>query len=85
MLNELNEIQNNNIKEENQNNNGIINLADSLEDILNINDLDNNKNIKVFVRFRPPNEIELSYSTNNSLILLSEEKLMKIFIEYKSL
>ena len=65
MLNELNEIQNNNIKEENQNNNGIINLADSLEDILNINDLDN-KNIKVFVRFRPPNEIELSYSTNNS-------------------
>ena len=85
MLNELNEIQNNNIKEENQNNNGIINLADSLEDILNINDLDNNKNIKVFVRFRPPNEIELSYSTNNSLILLSEEKLIKIFIEYKSL
>ena len=66
-------------------NNEIINLADSLEDILNINDLDNNKNIKVFVRFRPPNEIELSYSTKNSLILLSEEKLIKIFIEYKSL
>ena len=83
MLNELNEIQNNNIKEENQNNNGIINLADSLEDILNINDLDNNKNIKVFVRFRPPNEIELSYSTNNSLILLSEEKL--IFTQEKNL
>jgi hypothetical protein len=36
MLNELNEIQNNNIKEENKNNNGI-NLEDSLEDILNIN------------------------------------------------
>ena len=85
MLNELNEIQNNNIKEENQNNNEIINLVDSIEDILNINNLDNNKNIKVFARFRPPNEIELSYSTNNSLILLSEEKLIKIFIEYKSL
>ena len=82
MLNELNEIQNN--KEENINNNGI-NLTNSIEDILNINNLDNNKNIKVFVRFRPPNEIELSYSTNNSLILLSEEKLIKIFIEYKSL
>ena len=64
MLNELNEIQNNNIKEENQNNNGIINLADSLEDILNINDLDNNKNIKVFVRFRPSKEIELNKDKN---------------------
>ena len=82
MLNELNELQ---IKEENQNNNEIINLTNSIEDILNINNLDNNKNIKVFVHFRPPNEIELSYSTNNSLILLSEEKLIKIFIEYKSL
>ena len=81
MLNELNEIQN---KEESQNNNGI-NLADSIKDILNINNLDNNKNMKVFVRFRPSNEIELSYSKNNSLILLSEEKLIKIFIEYKSL
>ena len=57
-------------------NNEIINLADSIEDILNINNLDNKNNIKVFV---------LSYSTNNSLILLSEEKLIKIFIEYKSL
>lgn len=85
MLNELNGIQNNNIKEESQNNNEIINLTNSIENILNINNLDNNKNIKVFVRFRPPNEIELSYSTNNSLILLSEEKLIKIFIEYKSL
>ena len=75
MLNELNEIQNNNG----------INLADSIENILNINNLDNNKNIKVFVRLRPQNETELSYSTNNSLILLSEEKLIKIFIEYKSL
>jgi hypothetical protein len=84
MLNELNKLQNNNIKEVNQNNNGI-NLSDSIEDILNINNLDNNKNIKVFVRFRHPNEIELSYLTNNSLILLSEEKLIKIFIEYKSL
>ena len=73
MLNELNEIQNNNIKEENQNNNEIINLSDSIENILNINNI------------IPPNEIELSYSTNNSLILLSEEKLIKIFIEYKSL
>ena len=85
MLNELNEIQNNNIKEENQNNNEIINLSDSIENILNINNLDNNKNIKLSVRFRPPNETELSYSTKNSLILLSEEKLIKIFIEYKSL
>ena len=59
MLNELNEIQNNNIKEENQNNNEIMNLVDSIGDILNINNLDNNKNIKVFVRFRPSNEIEL--------------------------
>ena len=75
MLNELNEIQNNNIKEESQNNNGI-NLTNSIENILNINNLDNNKNIKVFVLFRPPNKIELSYSTNNSLILLSEEKLI---------
>ena len=66
-------------------NNETINLVDSIENILNINNLDNNKNIKVFARFRPPNEIELSYSTNNSLILLSEEKLIKIFIEYKSL
>ena len=57
-----------------QNNNGI-NLADSIENILNINNLDNKNNVKVFV---------LSYSTNNSLILLSEEKLIKIFIEYKS-
>ena len=80
MLNELNELQ---IKEENQNNNEIINLTNSIENILNINNLDNNKNIKVFVRFRPPNEIELSYSTNNSLILLSEEKL--IFNQEKNL
>ena len=83
MLNELNEPQNNNIKKENQNNNEIINLADSIENILNINNLDNNKNIKIFVRFRPPNEIELSYSTNNSLIFLSEEKL--IFTQEKNL
>ena len=82
MLNELNEIQNNNIKEESQNNNGI-NLTNSIENILNINNLDNNKNIKIFVRFRPLNEIELSYSTNNSLILLSEEKL--IFTQEKNL
>ena len=80
MLNELNELQ---IKEENQNNNEMINLTNSIENILNINNLDNNKNIKVFVRFRPPNEIELSYSTNNSLILLSEEKL--IFTQEKNL
>ena len=40
-------------------NNEIINLSDSIENILNINNLDNNKNIKVFVRFRSPNEIEL--------------------------
>ena len=79
MLNELNELQ---IKEESQNNNGI-NLADSIENILNINNLDNNKNIKIFVRFRPLNEIELSNSTNNSLILLSEEKL--IFTQEKNL
>ena len=79
MLNELNELQ---IKEENQNNNGI-NLTNSIENILNINNLDNNKNIKIFVRFRPPNEIELSYSTNNSLIFLSEEKL--IFTQEKNL
>ena len=76
MLNELNEIQNNNIKEESQNNNEIINLTNSIENILNINNLDNNKNIKVFVRFIPLNEIELSNSTNNSLIFLSEEKLI---------
>ena len=82
MLNELNEIQNNNIKEESQNNNGI-NLTNSIENILNINNLDNNKNIKIFVRFRPLNEIELSYSTNNSLIFLSEEKL--IFTQEKNL
>ena len=80
MLNELNELK---IKEENQNNNEIINLTNSIENILNINNLDNNKNIKIFVRFRPPNEIELSYSTNNSLILLSEEKL--IFTQEKNL
>ena len=72
------------LKKKIKNNNGI-NLTNSIENILNINNLDNNKNIKIFVRFRPPNEIELSYSTNNSLILLSEEKLIKIFIEYKSL
>jgi len=82
MLNELNEIQNNNIKEESQNNNGI-NLTNSIENILNINNLDNNKNIKIFVRFRPPNEIELSYSINNSLIFLFEEKL--IFTQEKNL
>ena len=80
MLNELNELQ---IKEENQNNNEIINLKNSIENILNINNLDNNKNIKIFVRFRPLNEIELSNSTNNSLILLSEEKL--IFTQEKNL
>ena len=82
MLNELNEIQNNNIKEESQNNNGIY-LTNSIENILNINNLDNNKNIKVFVRFRPSNEIELSYSINNSLIFLFEEKL--IFTQEKNL
>ena len=38
-------------------NNEIINLSDSIENILNINNLDNNKNIKVFARFRSPNEI----------------------------
>ena len=36
---------------------------------------DDGKNIKVFCRFRPSNEIELAYSTNNSLILLSKKKL----------
>ena len=79
MLNKLNELQ---IKEENQNNNGI-NLANSIENILNINNLDNNKNIKVFIRFRPPKETDLSYSTNNSLILFSEQKL--IFTQEKNL
>ena len=32
-------------------NNEIINLSDSIENILNINNLDNNKNIKVFCSF----------------------------------
>ena len=54
-----------------------------MENILNINNLDYNKNIKVFVRFRPSKEIELPYSTDNSLILLSEEKL--IFTQEKNL
>jgi hypothetical protein len=32
--------------------------------------------IQVFCRFRPPNESELSFSTNNSVIVLSEKQLI---------
>ena len=32
--------------------------------------------IQVYCRFRPPNESELSFSTNNSVILLSPKKLI---------
>ncbi len=32
--------------------------------------------IQVFCRFRPPNESELSFSTNNSVILLSQKQLI---------
>ena len=40
-------------------------------------------NLKVFCRFRPPNELELSNSTNNCLFLLSPQKLL--FTQEKNL
>ena len=45
------------------------------ENILN-KSLVYSKNIKVFCRFRPPNEIELSHSITNSVIILSPKKFM---------
>ena len=64
-----------NIENENDNNDSI--------NAFNKDNLKDDKNIKVFCRFRPPNENELSYSTNNCLILLSPQKL--IFTQEKNL
>ena len=78
MLNELQNLQNyteeeeidDNIEyEENNNENSFLNNDD--------------KNIRVFCRFRPYKENELSNTTNNSLIILSKEKL--IFTQEKNL
>ena len=77
----LNELQND--YNENEDINDIMEYES--ENIAIENSLNNNKNnnIKVFCRFRPPNEIELSHSTNNALILVSREKL--IFTQEKNL
>ena len=89
----LNELQNNYNKEKEINNNFEDENNSEEENELITNNLienitkedlsDTSKNIKVYCRFRPPNEIELSHSTNNSLILLSPEKL--IFTQEKNL
>ena len=91
MLNELQhnyneEDINNNIKNENDNekeegNNSLSN--NSLQNIINENISNTSKNIKVYCRFRPPNEKELSHSTNNCLILLSPQNLL--FTQEKNL
>ena len=77
----LNELQND--YNENEDINDIMEYES--ENIAIENSLNNNKNnnIKVFCHFRPPNEIELSHSTNNALILVSREKL--IFTQEKNL
>ena len=84
----LSELQNNYNEEEINNNkeNENFNEDDNVlisDNSLNEDILDTSKNIKVFCRFRPPNEKELSHSTNNSLILLSPQKL--IFTQEKNL
>ena len=90
MLNELqnnyNEEINNNYEDLNNNNEEEENISisnNSLQNIMNEDILNISKNINVFCRFRPPNETELSHSTNNCLILLSPEKL--IFTQEKNL
>ena len=71
---------------DNQENNNINNNA--IEEIINHSEHLSNNNIsfkaegklseyiEVFCRFRPPNESELSFSTNNSVILLSPKQLI---------
>ena len=84
----LNELENNYNEEEEYIDNNFYNIEnerdyDDLINVFNKDNLNENKNIKVFCRFRPPNENELSYSTNNCLILLSPQKL--IFTQEKNL
>jgi Cdc6-like AAA superfamily ATPase len=71
---------------DNQEKNNINNNA--IEEIINYSEHLSNNNIsfkaeeklseyiEVFCRFRPPNESELSFSTNNSVILLSPKQLI---------
>ena len=76
LLNKENNTNDNNIIEEiiNQsehlsNNNNYISFQDEKEEKLS-------EYIQVFCRFRPPSESELSFSTNNSVILLSPKQLI---------
>ena len=47
-----------------------------IKDIVNPPEETNPEYINVFCRFRPPNEEELSYTTNNSVIILSPKQLI---------
>ena len=79
MLNELQNLQNYYTEEEEIDDNIEYEENNDENSFLNNDD----KNIKVFCRFRPYNDIELSNTTNNSLIILSKEKL--IFTQEKNL
>ena len=85
LQNEFNEEINNNYEDENNNEEkeNISNSNNSLQNVIKEDILNISKNINVFCRFRPPNEAELSHSTNNCLILLSPKKL--IFTQEKNL
>ena len=85
LQNEYNEEINNNYEDENNNEEeeNISNSNNSLQNVIKEDILNISKNINVFCCFRPPNEAELSHSTNNCLILLSPKKL--IFTQEKNL
>ena len=73
LLNQEKDINNNNVIEE------LINKSDRmLNNNISINKEEEklSEYIQVFCRFRPPNESELSVSTNNSVFLLSSKKLI---------
>ena len=81
----INNLENQEYNTQNQENNN----EDNIEEIINQSEHNTNNDfasvsqeeklseyIQVFCRFRPPNESELSFSTNNSVILLSSKKLI---------
>ena len=89
MLDELQNIYddeniNNDLENEKENEKDILPFStNALQNIMREDFSNTQKNLKVFCRFRPPNELELSNSTNNCLLLLSPQKL--IFTQEKNL
>ena len=78
LANQENYENNNGENEENEENEEIINQSEHISN--NNISIQNGEKlseyIEVFCRFRPPNESELSISTNNSVILLSPKQLI---------